>query len=92
LEFFPAQGIWFPRKVRFSQVDGDSIETEEANIKIIKLNEPVDGTFFSLSKMNIPAGTKAVLSPSSGSGRFVWDGNSLLPDSPPPTGVKPGRD
>lgn len=78
--------VWYPKTYRFVKddpaVDPDTANVEEAEIRVIALNEPLAPDWFSLATMDIPAGTPVAVVPSLG-GDATWDGNSIVVAKPP---------
>ncbi|MDR2409678.1 MAG: hypothetical protein LBE13_16425 [Bacteroidales bacterium] len=74
-------GIWYPCYCIFERYENkDLIISEEMDIEVISINEPIDDKYFSLASLNVPVGTM-VADPELGSGNYVWDGKEVVSEN-----------
>ncbi|MDR0703502.1 MAG: outer membrane lipoprotein-sorting protein [Planctomycetaceae bacterium] len=71
-------GIWYPYYSKFERYENNELTiSEEMDIDVISINEPIDDKYFSLASLNIPPGTM-VADPELGRGNYVWDGKEVV--------------
>jgi hypothetical protein len=74
-------GIWYPYYSKSERyANNELIISEEMDIEVVSINEPIDDKFFSLASLNVPVGTM-VADPELGSGNYVWDGKEVISEN-----------
>lgn len=81
LEQFGKDRFWYPASIKFVQKDNQQVvQSEDANLTVASINEPLSSSIFTVGGLDIPVGKK-VLDLRKPSEYLVWDGNEVLPAS-----------
>jgi hypothetical protein len=74
-------GIWYPFYSKLERYENNELTlSEEMDIEVISINEPIDDKYFSVASLNVPPGTM-VADPELGSGNYVWDGKEVVSEN-----------
>jgi len=72
-------GIWFPKTVRYRRLtNGTAALSEDLEIEVMSVNEPIDRRMFGPETMNVPPDTVVTMMPAVLGTDMKWDGKKLV--------------